>query len=99
MIRETKKNEIVNSLMGNSSSNNETITVVPGRIAVIRFPLRNDTQRMEVFTFKFIDPDEQLLLSKNKDGKVTADRSELRVPNTREELIYLVKNGKIERPP
>lgn len=65
MIRETKKNDIVNQLLGNSSMNTETISVVPGRTSVVKFPLINDGNMKEVFRFHVRDPDEDLLMQKD----------------------------------
>jgi hypothetical protein len=42
MIRETKKNEIVNSVLGSSSGNKEKICVIPGRPRIIKIPLINE---------------------------------------------------------
>jgi hypothetical protein len=45
MIRETKKNEIVNQAFGSISIKNETVHVVPGRPSVIVVPLENKGDR------------------------------------------------------
>lgn len=98
MIRDTKKNSIVNQLLSNSAMDTETITVVPGQATVVKFPLVNDGHSKEVFRFTVRDPDEDFLMIKNKDGKVIEIREELKVPSTAEELAYLVKTGLIDRP-
>ena len=98
MIRDTKKNNIVNQLLSNSAMDTETITVVPGQATVVKFPLINDGHTKEVFRFTVRDPDEDFLIIKDKDGKIKEIKEELKVPSTAEELTYLVKTGLIDRP-
>ena len=97
MIRETKKNDIVNSVFSSNSSNTATVHFVPGRPSIIVVPLVNDGSRDEVFSIAVQDPDDQLLLAKNEHGEVE-QKSEFYVSTSKEELMQLVKQGKIQKP-
>lgn len=97
MIRETKKNDIVNSVFSSNSSNTATVHFVPGRPSIIVIPLVNDGNRDEVFSIAVQDPDDQLLLAKNERGEVE-QKSEFYVSTSKEELMQLVKQGKIQKP-
>lgn len=98
MIRETKKNDIVNSVLGSSSDNKHKISVIPGRQNIIKIPLLNENHQREVFSITVIDPDQEFL-QEIKNGKVISQRLEFNVPTAAEELTQLVKLGKVEKPP
>lgn len=72
MIRETKKNDIVNSVLGSSSGTTRKISVIPGRPTIIKIPLENDSHQREVFTVSVRDPDQAFLEEVDKSGKVLA---------------------------
>ena len=99
MIRETKKNDIVNSVLGSSSDSTKKYSVIPGRPTVIKIPLENNSHLREVFTITVRDPDQEVLEDTDKNGKVISQRIEFKMPKSTEELTNLVKQGKISRPP
>lgn len=64
IIRETKKQDIVSQVLGESGSgmnNVKTLAVTPGELAFLSIPIKNDLNQNEVFSVKVIDPDEAVL--------------------------------------
>lgn len=85
-IRETKKNEIVSSIFGETSGSNDKLAVIPGRASVISVPIQNDSDFDQVFSITFRDSEDGYL---PKDSK----RAEFFVPSTPEEQANLVAKG------
>lgn len=92
-IRETKKRDILNQVMGAESMVTcPTINVMPGHLAFSQpIPVVNETNQMQVFSVRIIDPDEEILGGHGC--------SELKLVQDAAELNHWVAHGKVPRPP
>lgn len=64
IIRETKKQDIVRQVLGESGSGGtdiKTLAVTPGELAFLSLPIENNMNTPEVFTVRVTDPDEAVL--------------------------------------
>ena len=54
IIRETKKNDIVNQVFGvDSEGGGDIFNVTPGQLKFLPIPIRNNSNNIETFTVKF----------------------------------------------
>jgi len=75
-IRETKKNEMVNSIFGTDSNNDfEKLAIIPGRPSVVTVPIKNDSQYEAIYQFTFRDSEDSFAL----------DEPEFKIPKSPEE--------------
>ena len=73
VIRETKKNDIVNRLLHDKlNSNIKQLHVTPGKVSLLTVPILNNQNQNEVFSVKIIDPDQQLF-GKNDELMLVSD--------------------------
>ena len=90
VIRETKKNEIVNRMLSETINGNvKKLYVAPGQISLLTVPVQNSNSQNEVFSVRILDPDQQFF-ENDDELKLISDQAEL--------SSYVVK-GSVERPP
>ena len=92
-IRETKKRDILNALIGVEGEGScPTVNVMPGQLTFLDpVTVINDTNQTQLYSIKIIDPDEDIL------GGFGA--SELQLVQDGAELNHWVARNKVSRPP
>ena len=61
MIRQTKKDMIINQVMGNFMTDSKMVSVIPGDISFVTMPIQNDSQETKVYQIAIHDPDVSFL--------------------------------------
>jgi hypothetical protein len=64
MIRETKKEHVLNRVMEEYVSGAEQLSVMPGTLAFVKVRIHNPYNQREVYTIHVNDPDEKFLVEK-----------------------------------
>ena len=61
MIRQSKKDLIINQVLNGYMADSQIVPLVPGELSFITIPLENKSTKREVYTVKITDPDHNLV--------------------------------------
>ena len=91
-IRETKKRDILNQVVGaDPSGSYPSLNVMPGHLAFLPpIPLMNETNQLQSYSIQIMDPDDQILGPGCQELQLVQDGAELN---------HWVSKGKVGRPP
>ena len=91
IIRETKKNDILNQVFGvDVEGGGNIFNVTPGQLKFLPIPISNNSNAVETFSVKFDDPDLDILGGKGY--------GEFSICNNSTELRHWVHKGEVRRP-
>lgn len=87
MIRETKKDVVINRVLNDYISDAIQLNVIPGELTFFTLPIHNKFNQNEVYSVHIKDPDESFLASK-----------EIMLVNNSVEWRYWAQQGKCKKP-
>lgn len=87
MIRQTKKDLIIQEVMGSYLTGAQMVTVVPGEVTTLSHMLHNQTNETQVYTIQISDPDKQFL-----------EQEEVSMVSNQVEYEFWVSKGKAKKP-
>lgn len=87
MIRQSRKDQVINSVMGGQLADSTLIHVIPGQISFMSIPIENTSGVRQVFQVRIEDPD-----------SLTTEHQEIQVVTSALELEHWVRKGKAKRP-